>query len=111
MTVYCIFWCAVIIFTKLFVFNEKTLFDSLDEANPIIKKFTNAQMYKGFAVGKFVVATLLAAWGLTKIIKYKQKSTTDRIEKENNLKKQNTSSLVEKSVNDNQIFASFTSKR
>ncbi|MBR5305195.1 MAG: hypothetical protein IKU37_10250 [Candidatus Gastranaerophilales bacterium] len=61
---------------------EKEIFDNLDKANPVIKKLTNAQMYKTLAIGKFVVATLAAAWGLTKIIKYKQKTTTDRIEKD-----------------------------
>lgn len=63
---------------------EKELFDGLDSTNPVIKKLTNAQMYKGFAVGKFLIATLAAAFALTKIIKFKQKTTTERIEKDNN---------------------------
>lgn len=61
---------------------EKELFDSLNEANPVIKKLTNEKMYKGFAVGKFLIATSIAAFALTKIIKFKQKTTTDRIQKD-----------------------------
>ncbi|MBQ4646247.1 MAG: hypothetical protein IJB79_02750 [Candidatus Gastranaerophilales bacterium] len=85
---------------------EKDLFDSLDKANPVVKNFTNAQMYKGFAVGKFLVATTAAAFALTKIIKFKQKTTTDRIEKENQNKK--TKPLLNnKKASDNINFKSF----
>jgi len=92
---------------------EKTLFNTLDSANPVLKKFTNAQMYKGFAIGKFIIATLLTAIGLTKLIKYKQKTTSDRIEKDSK-KNQNiafNSALIQKSVKDNKNFASFTSNK
>lgn len=92
---------------------EKTLFDTLDSANPVLKKFTNAQMYKGFAVGKFIIATLLTAIGLTKLIKFKQKTTSDRIEQDNKKNKNtnNNSALVQKSVNENKTFATFTSNK
>lgn len=72
--------------TELAKGSEKELFDSLDKANPVIKKLTNAQMYKGFAIGKFLIATLAAGFALTKIIKLKQKTTTQRIQKENQTK-------------------------
>ena len=72
---------------KLAKDGEKELLNSLDEANPVIKKLTNAQMYKGFAVGKFLIATAAAAFALTKIIKFKQKTTTERIEKDNQSQK------------------------
>ena len=94
---------------------EKELFDTLDEKNPVLKKFTNAQMYKGFGVAKFAIATTIAAFALTKIIKLKQKTTTDRIEKDKeklafSAKNLNsTGALVEKSVHENKTFESFTS--
>ncbi len=94
--------------------DEKTLFDSLNQSNDVIKGLKNSQMYKAFAVGKFAIATLIAAWGLTKIIKFKQKTTSDRIENDKKNKQQNftsTSQLVQKSVNKNKNFESFTSSK
>ena len=92
--------------------SEKELFNNLDKANPVLKKFTNAQMYKGLAIGKFLVATAAAAFGLTQIIKFKQKTTSDRIINDN---KNNCSfkqqSLLSKSVNQNKTFEAFTSSK
>ena len=91
---------------------EKTLFDTLDDKNSVIKGLTNKQMYKSFAVGKFAVATAVAAVALTKIIKLKQKTTTDRIEKDAKRKPLSfNSSLVEKSVKENKTFESFTNPK
>ncbi|MBR3605191.1 MAG: hypothetical protein IKL52_04095 [Candidatus Gastranaerophilales bacterium] len=91
---------------------EKTLFESLDKKNPVLKNFTNAQMYKGFAVGKFAIATAAAAFALTKIIKLKQKTTTDRIENDVKRKPLSFNSLlVEKSVKQNKTFESFTNPK
>ena len=36
----------------------------------------------GFAIGKFAIATVATGIALSTIIKYKQKTTTDRINKE-----------------------------
>ena len=91
---------------------EKTLFESLDKKNPVLKNFTNAQMYKGFAVGKFAIATTAAAFALTKIIKLKQKTTTNRIENDVKRKPLSFNSLlVEKSVKQNKTFESFTNPK
>ncbi len=91
---------------------EKTLFESLDKKNPVIKGLTNAQMYKGFAVGKFAIATGIAAFALSAIIKLKQKTTTKRIEKDAQRKPLSfNSSLIEKSINDNKIFDAFTKSK
>ena len=93
---------------------EKELFNSLNEKNPIIKSLTNAQMYKGMGVAKFAIATILSGIALTKIIKYKQKTTTDRIAKDKKSKQQNftsASALVQNSVNKNKTFESFTSSK
>lgn len=90
--------------------SEKALFESLDKSNPIIKNLTNAQMYKGFAVGKFAIATLISAFALTKIIKFKQKTTSDRIEKDCKQSKKQNSTLLDKNINENKTFETFTSK-
>lgn len=94
---------------KLAKNSEKDLFDNLDKANPVIKKFTNAQMYKGMGVFKFLVATVSVAFALTKIIKYKQKTTTDRINKEKQeiLSKANSTTLVKNSVSHDTTFGNF----
>lgn len=94
--------------------DEKTLFESLNKPNEVIKGLKNSQMYKTFAVGKFAIATLIAAFGLTKIIKFKQKTTSDRIQNDKKIQQQNftsstTSALVQNSVNKNKNFESFTS--
>lgn len=92
--------------------DEKAIFDALNKPNDVIKGLKNSQMYKAFAVGKFAIATLISAFALTKIIKFKQKTTLDRIE--NDKKNQNfraQSSLVQNSVNKNKTFESFTSSK
>ena len=67
-------------------------------------------MYKGMAIAKFAVATVASAIALTKIIKYKQKTTTERIAKdlENQKAKQQAPSLVMDSVKQNKLYDSFT---
>ena len=95
---------------KFAVGKEKELFDNLDKANPVIKSLKNSQMYKSFAVGKFAIATALAGFALTKIIKFKQKTTSDRIQNEKAKAKKDNSVLLTKNVNNNTTFKSFTSK-
>lgn len=93
--------------------DEQELFKNLDKPNEVIKGLKNSQMYKGFAVGKFAIATVLAGFALTKIIKFKQKTTSDRIEndkKEKNTQTQ-TNELLLQSVNKNKTFETFTSKK
>lgn len=92
---------------------EQDLFKNLDNKNPIFKSLTNAQMYKGLTIAKFAIATIATAIGLTKLIKYKQKTTSDRIQ--NECKKNKNlgfnSTLVQKSVNKNKTFETFTSNK
>ena len=104
---------------------EKTLYDTLDDINPVIQKFfknakenkflskfTNANLYKNFAKGKFLVATAISAVALNKIIKYKQKTTMDRINADNASHSDNLNSmLVMNSVKNNKNFTAFTSNK
>ena len=89
---------------------QKTILNSLNDKNSVLKKFTNAQMYKGMAIGKFAIATIASAFALTGIIKYKQKTTNDRIEKELSEKNKVNSVLLQNNIKQNQTFSTFTSK-
>lgn len=90
---------------------QKNIFSTLNDNNSILKNFTNSQIYKGLAIAKFLTATTLSAVALTKIIKAKQKSTTQRIE--NDAKKLATPTsfksnvLLTNSVNKNETFSTF----
>ncbi len=63
------------------------VFNNLDKQNPILKNFTNKSLYKGLFLSKFEISTIASAILLSKIIKYKQKTTKNRIEKEIETKK------------------------
>ncbi len=77
--------------------NMSNTLKSLNDKNPILKKFTNKDLYKGLFGVKFALSTILSAVALTKIIKYKQKSTQKRIESEaKELKKEN---IIRNSIN------------
>jgi len=92
---------------------QKATFTGLFEKNPIIKKLTNAQLYKGMAIGKFAIATTVSAFLLRAIIKYKQKTTTERIEKDlqQNKKDNVATNLVMKSVESNPNFLAFSKNK
>ena len=81
--------------------DEKKVFDALGEKTKLFNKinlpFTNKQMYKGVYVAKFLASTLLCAFALTKLIKYKQKTTDERIKKDIDIKR--------KKLEKNQIFS------
>lgn len=83
--------------------NQKQVFNSLGET---------AKKYKGFAIGKFLIATALSAVALTGIIKLKQKTTNERIEKELEKTSKNIKpeTPLEKSINQNKNFELFTGK-
>ncbi len=90
--------------------NESKILSSLDDKNAVLKKFTNAQLYKGLSVGKFAVSTALSALALNAIIDYKQKTTQKRIEHDfykNHASKIILNNEIEKSAN----FSDFTSKK
>ena len=80
---------------------EKKVFDTLGEKAKLLNKFdlpfTNKQMYKGVYVAKFLASTLLCAFALTKLIKYKQKTTDERIKKDIDTKR--------KKSEKNQVFS------
>ena len=87
---------------------SKTL-NSLNDKNAIWGKFTNKDLYKGLFISKFALSTALSAIALTKIIKYKQKSTQKRIEAEvNKLKKENLiRNSVDKKVKSSNVYNIF----
>ena len=90
---------------------ELNILESLKEKNSVLKSFTNEQLYKGLFVTKFATATIATGLILAKIIRYKQKTTKDRInndiQNEQNSKKQQTSTL-NKSVKNSQVYQMFT---
>ena len=95
-----------------------TLKDKNETAKNIITKLklpekfipTNAQMYKGLQIGKFLLATGISAVALVNIIKFKQKSTEERIKKD--VKKKNNASkiLINKNIASENLHQNFTSK-
>ncbi len=85
--------------------------NSLDDKNSVLKNLSNKNLYKGLFLSKFVISTVLSAFALTKIIKYKQKTTQQRIEKEitENIKQNNISrTAVDKSVKNSNVYNIFT---
>ena len=101
---------------------EKHIFETLNNPNETVKNIfkklnlsknkvpTNAQMYKGLQVAKFLIATGASALALIKIIKFKQKTTEQRIEKD--FKKKNNASkvLVDKNLNSDKFYQNFVGK-
>ena len=102
--------------------SEKQIFATLDDKNETVKKIfkkfnlneknipTNAKMYKSMLTVKFAVATTASAFALVKIIKLKQKTTQERIEKDFQKKNSTSKILVEKDLNKNDIYQNFTNK-
>ncbi len=92
--------------------SEKEVFSSLSNKAKFLNKFelpfTNMQMYKGAYVAKFLTSTLLCAFALTKLIKYKQKTTDERIKKDIQSKK--SSLQFEKFVKNDSIYGDFVNK-
>ena len=89
--------------------SEAKIFSTLNENNEVLKSFKNKDLYKGLFGLKFVAATALSAVALSKIIKYKQKTTEKRIQKEF---ENNSASgiLIKKSVDKSNIHDSFCGK-
>ena len=86
----------------------KTL-NSLNDKNPVLKNLTNKDLYKSLFTLKFALSTVLSAFALTKIIKYKQKTTQKRIESEvKELKKENAiRNSVNKKVQSSNVYNIF----
>ena len=101
---------------------EKQIFDTLNDKNETVKNIfkrlhlspdkvpTNAQMYKGLQVAKFLIATGTSAVALIKIIQFKQKTTQERIEKDFKKKNQASKVLVNKNLNENKVYQNFVGK-
>ena len=53
--------------------DSQVLNNSLAENNSILKKLSNAQVYKGLFVSKFALSTSICALALAALVKYKQK--------------------------------------
>lgn len=75
---------------------QKNVLETLNDKGKFLNKFslpfTNKQLYKGMFYGKFLASTVACAFLLNKIIKYKQKTTDDRIKKD--YFKNNTSKIL-----------------
>ena len=70
----------------------------------------NKSLYKGLFGLKFLTATLLSAFALVKIIKYKQKTTKQRIEKDYFDKNASSVLLKNKTKNDT-LYETFSGKK
>lgn len=92
---------------------QKEVFGTLGNKNGVFKKLTNAQMYKNSAIGKFLVSTVISAVALSTIIRYKQKTTSERINNEFAKNKKNKSEdlLLKNNIDKNETFKTFTSKK
>ncbi len=91
---------------------EEGVFNSLSNKAQILKKiqlpFTNKQMYKGVYIGKFLSSTLLCAFALTKLIKYKQKTTDERIKKD--IQKKRNAFDYQKFLGNDNLYGAFVKK-
>ena len=89
--------------------NMSDTLKTLNDKNPVLKHFTNKELYKGAFIAKFAVSTILSAIALKKIIEYKQKSTQKRIETEaKELKKENViRNSINKKVKESNVYNIF----
>lgn len=85
---------------------QKEVFKSLNEKNSLLKNFTNSQVYKGLFVSKFAITTSICALALAALVKYKQKTTQKRIERDC-YKNLASEVLLNKSVNKASNFQKF----
>ncbi len=86
--------------------DEKNLFLTLDDKNAVLKNFTNKSLYKSLFVAKFIAATGLSAVALSALIKYKQKTTTKRIEQDF-YKNKASQIILNNHVSQSKAFGSF----
>ena len=82
--------------------NQKQVFENLLENNSVLKNIKNKDLYKGLFVGKFALSTVATAFALRAIIKYKQKMTQKRIEKD--YFEKNASKILIKNANKNDVI-------
>ena len=91
---------------------DLNVLETLKNKNSVLGMFTNEQLYKGLFVTKFLTATVATGVILSKIIKYKQKTTKDRINNDiaqEKTKQQSNKTTLDKSVKNSQIYQMFTS--
>ena len=50
--------------------SQKDIFNTLQDKNSLLKKYTNAQVYKGLFVSKFALSTTICAIALGALVKY-----------------------------------------
>lgn len=84
--------------------------NTIDAKNSILKNISNKNLYKSLFIAKFLLSTALSAFALTKIIKYKQKTTQKRIEDEITQKKKQskaTREAVDKKVKQSNVYQIF----
>ena len=85
---------------------QKNVFNSLNDKNAVLKKFTNAQLYKGLFISKFALSTSICAIALAALVKYKQKTTQKRIEKDC-YKNMASEVLLNNAVKKSKVFEDF----
>lgn len=85
---------------------QKEVFNSLAENNSILKKLSNAQVYKGLFVSKFALSTSICALALAALVKYKQKTTQKRIEQDC-YKNMASEVMTKNTLNKSQNFSKF----
>ena len=92
---------------------EKKVFDSLSQKTKLFNKFelpfSNYKAYKGVYAFKFLISTVSCAFALTKLIKYKQKTTDERIKKDLAKNKDN-SRYVQSFANKENLYSAFLDK-
>ncbi len=90
--------------------SQKDIFNTLQDKNSLLKKYTNAQVYKGLFVSKFALSTTICAIALGALVKYKQKTTQKRIERDC-YKNMASEVLINKSVKKSSDFEKFNSPK
>ena len=87
--------------------SEVDVFNSLNDKNAVLSSFKNKDLYKGLFAVKFASATAIAAVALSAVIKYKQKTTQKRIQKDFE-QKSASGILINKSVQASKTHDLFT---
>ena len=70
----------------------------------------NKNLYKGMFFAKFAVSTLLSAFALTKLIKYKQEKTSEKIKKDY-IENTASTTIMQNKLNNSENYLTFTQKK
>ncbi len=78
--------------------HEKEVILALDDKNKVLQSLTNSKLYKALNISKFGISTALSAIALSAIIRYKQKTTEKRVEKDF-FEKNSSNILITRQIN------------